>query len=101
MQVHGDADDMVPYQGSELEPSAPDSIATWASKNGCTGGLAPTGQSFDLDSSLPGAETDRAAWSCPAGAAVLETIHGGGHLPRFRQPDWGNHVFDWLMNFSR
>jgi polyhydroxybutyrate depolymerase len=101
MQVHGDADALVPYQGDSMEPSAPDSVATWAAKNGCTGGLTPTGMTYDLESTLAGAETERDAWSCPAGAAVLETIHGGSHLPHFREPDWGNHVMDWLMEFSR
>lgn len=101
LQVHGDADDTVPYDGTPAEPSAPDSIATWAMKNGCTGGLQPTGDTLDLDSSLAGNETEVARWSCSAGAAELWTIHGGQHVPAFNLPDWGNDVFDWLMQHPK
>ena len=101
LQVHGDADQEVPYAGGADEPSAPDSVATWAMKNGCTGGLQPTGQTLDLDSSLAGSETEEARWSCPAGAAELWTIHGGQHVPAFNLPDWGNDVFDWLMQHPK
>jgi polyhydroxybutyrate depolymerase len=101
MQVHGDLDTEVPYAGDDLDPSAAESVGTWAAKNGCTGGLQDTGLTYHLDGSLPPNETSRAAWSCPAGAAVLETIHMGTHVPRFLQPDWGNHVLDWLMEYSR
>ncbi len=101
LQVHGDADTEVPYQGSTLEPSAPQSVATWAQKNGCSGDLADSGMTLDLDSQLPGAETGIARYACSAGAAELWTIHGGGHLPNFILPDWGNDVFDWLMQHPK
>jgi polyhydroxybutyrate depolymerase len=96
LQVHGDADTEVPYGGNAMIPSALQSVATWAMKNGCTGSLSPTGQTFDLVSNLPGNETEVAAYSCTQGAAELWTIHGGGHLPVFTYPNWGDHVFDWL-----
>jgi hypothetical protein len=70
-------------------------------KNGCTGGLQPTGDTLDLDSSLAGNETEVARWSCSAGAAELWTIHGGQHVPAFNLPDWGNDVFDWLMQHPK
>lgn len=101
LQVHGDADDMVPYAGSTLEPSAPASVATWAQKNGCGADLADTGMTLDLDSQLAGNETTIARHACSTGAAELWTIHGGGHLPSFILPDWGNHVFDWLMQHPK
>jgi polyhydroxybutyrate depolymerase len=101
LQVHGDADTMVPYQGSTLEPSAPESVGTWAQKNGCTGDLADTGMTLDIDTSLDGNETSIAKYSCTAGAAELWTIHGGQHVPTFKMPDWGNDVFDWLMQHPK
>jgi polyhydroxybutyrate depolymerase len=101
LQVHGDADAMVPYDGNATMPSAKQSVATWAMKNGCTGDLTATGQQLDLVYNLPGAETEVAAYHCDKGAAELWTIHGGGHLVNFTFPDWGNHVFDWLSAHQR
>lgn len=101
LQVHGDLDAVIPYAGNRTMPSAPESIATWAAKNACTGMLAPTGQTFDLVPALPGAETSPAAYACAHGAAELWTIHGGTHVPFFKVPDWGNHVFDWLSAHRR
>jgi polyhydroxybutyrate depolymerase len=97
LQIHGDADETIPYPGDgKLIPSALDSVATWAAKNGCTGMLTPTDKTYDLETHLPGAETVGAAYSCPHGAAELWTIHGGMHVPSLRLPDWGNDLFDWL-----
>lgn len=97
LQVHGDADDTVPYQGANLMPSAPASVATWATKNGCSPELADAHQTLDLDTGLAGAETRIDKHACSTGAAELWTIQGGSHLPNFKMPDWGNQVFDWLM----
>jgi polyhydroxybutyrate depolymerase len=101
LQVHGDADTLVPYDGAGLMPSAKQSVATWAQKNGCTGELTDTGRTLDIDYHLAGAETSAAAYTCPAGAAELWTIHGGMHVPSLIQPDWGNDVFDWLMQHPK
>jgi polyhydroxybutyrate depolymerase len=103
LQIHGTADSMVPYQGSSDEPSAPDSVGTWAAKNHCTGGLQPTGVApFDIDLDVPGPETKDEAWSCPAGsAAELWTMQGAEHAPNLVMPDFGNRVLDWLGKFSR
>jgi polyhydroxybutyrate depolymerase len=103
LQIHGDADNMVPYQGTNLMPSAVQSVATWAAKNHCTGGLQPTGAPpFDIDLDVPGPETRSEAWSCPAGsAAELWTMQGGGHEPNLVMPDFGDRVVDWLLKLSR
>jgi polyhydroxybutyrate depolymerase len=102
LQVHGDADSIVPYAGTtNVEPGAVQSVATWAQKNGCSGELADTGMTLDLDSGLPGAETGIAKYTCASGAAELWTIHGGQHVPAFILPDWGNDVFDWLMQHPK
>ncbi|MCU1282065.1 MAG: hypothetical protein JWM53_5611 [bacterium] len=101
LQVHGDADMVVPYNGAGLMPSAKQSVASWAQKNGCSGDLTDTGMTLDLDFDLPGNETGVARYSCSAGAAELWTIHGGSHLPMFVIPAWGNSVFDWLMQHPK
>ena len=103
LQVHGDADTLVPYDGNAqaLMPSAKASIGSWATKNGCTGDLTDSGETLDLDYSLAGNETSIARYSCSQGAAELWTIHGGPHVPSLLLPDWGNHVFDWLMQHPK
>jgi polyhydroxybutyrate depolymerase len=101
LQVHGDADTDVNYNGSATEPSAVESIATWAQKNGCTGGLQATGETFHIDLSRPPNETIVARWSCSQGAAELWTMQGSTHVPNLIQPDWGNRVFDWLIQHGR
>ena len=101
LQVHGDADEVVPYLGMGLMPSAIQSVGSWATKNGCAGTLADTGMTLDLDLNLTGAETGIARYDCSAGAAELWTIHGGMHLPALILPDWGHDVFDWLMQHEK
>ncbi|HET7754407.1 MAG TPA: PHB depolymerase family esterase [Anaeromyxobacteraceae bacterium] len=108
LQVHGDADKVIPYGGglalvTEVAvPSAPQSIATWAAWNGCSGGLAATGEPpLDLDARVPGAETRRERWSCSAGAAELWTMEGGGHVPALRVPAFGDVALDWLQAHAR
>ncbi len=101
LQVHGDADNLVPYDGGGAMPSAKQSVATWAAKNGCTGDLTDTGMTLDLDVLVAGAETAIARYACNAGAAELWTMHGVGHVPQFAMPDWGNDVFDWLMQHPK
>lgn len=107
LQVHGDRDLVIPYDGGQVfgalgaVPSAPGSVATWAALNGCSGGLAATGERLDLDSRIAGAETRAERWDCGAGAADLWTIEGGGHIPSLRVPAWGDAVFEWLQAHAR
>jgi polyhydroxybutyrate depolymerase len=107
LQVHGDRDAIVPYAGgvtfwtAAAVPSAPESVGTWAARNACSGGLVTTGEALELESSLSGAETRVARWTCGAGAAELWTIGGGGHIPQLAVPAWGNTVFDWLQAHAR
>jgi len=82
LEVHGDLDDVVHYQGGVFRngvayPSAQQGVARWASQLGCTG-PAPAAPR-DLIPELPGAETTIARYACGAGAAELWTVHGGAH----------------------
>jgi polyhydroxybutyrate depolymerase len=107
LQVHGDADQTILYDGGATTtgpyPSAHDSVATWASKDGCTGALAPTGQMLDLDPGIAGDETRVNAYGgCPSGVDVqLWTIQGGPHIPTLNHPQWGEMVWAFLSAHSR
>jgi polyhydroxybutyrate depolymerase len=101
-EIHGDADMTIAYDGgATMEgtyPAAPTTVSDWAMRNGCTGAIAASGQTYDIDSTLPGNETQVQAYGgCPAGIDVqLWTIHGGGHIPTLNQPQWGETVWGFL-----
>jgi len=88
LEVHGDADPIVPYAGGRVfsnpdldpHPSAPETIRQWAEHLGCLPGTKPRVSAVDLDPRLPGPETTIASYAdCPLGTAELWTVHGGGH----------------------
>ncbi|MFW5739055.1 MAG: alpha/beta hydrolase family esterase [Myxococcota bacterium] len=89
LQIHGDADRAVPYQGgrtlgrpdSEAHPPVQQTMKMWAARNRCRS--EPTqGSPMDLDPALPGDETLVARWEgCEAdGAVELWTVRGAGHF---------------------
>jgi polyhydroxybutyrate depolymerase len=87
LHLHGNADTTILYDGGELfgqpYPSAPTSVAFWASVGGCDP-TTEAGAALDLVDGLEGAETAVARHSgCTAGSAELWTIQGGGHIPSF------------------
>jgi polyhydroxybutyrate depolymerase len=100
-EVHGNADRVILYEGGKIGerpyPSAPITVADWAKKNGCAGGLAATGATYDVDSQLAGRETQVQAYTgCPAGIAVeLWIMQGGAHLPALTA-SWGELVWGFL-----
>ena len=101
LQIHGDADDNVFYDGGTRlgvpYPSAPQTIAGWAKRNGCAGPIAATGARLDVDVDLPGNEAVVSAYSgCPdGGAAELWTVEGGGHKPDL-PASFPVDVYQWL-----
>jgi polyhydroxybutyrate depolymerase len=101
LQVHGDNDAVVKYGGGTLftggatYPSAKDTVASWAGKNGCDASLSTTNDKLDLESTLAGSETSVARHTCAKGAAELWTIAGGAHVPTF-QPTWAKTIYDFL-----
>jgi polyhydroxybutyrate depolymerase len=99
LQVHGDHDSEVPYEGFPPGlPSAHQSVADWAAFDGCSPTLTPTGQTLDLDARIAGAETVVERHDgCAGGAAELWTVTGANHVPTFNMPGWGNAIFDWMM----
>lgn len=106
LQVHGDADATIRYEGGDIArnpyPSAADTVASWAALNEC-GELEATDDRLDLDSQVPDAETrvDRYT-DCPEGGAVeLWTIEGGGHVPGLIQENWPAAILDFLLEQER
>jgi polyhydroxybutyrate depolymerase len=102
LQVHGDQDETVIYEGGAAlyptgaaYPSAKNTAATWAKKNGCSADLTDTGTKLDLDTQLAGAETTVARHACTKGAAELWTIVGGPHIPSFDET-WGDSLYEFL-----
>ena len=91
LQIHGDADHLVHYDGAEGTnslltvqfPGARETIERWMTNDGCTGPLEDVPGALDLDATQPGAESHvQRANGCPAGIDVeLWTMHGVGHVP--------------------
>ena len=91
LAIHGDKDDAVLYGGGTMKqqgksvsyPGAVQTIKLWAGYNKCTGALAATTKTMDLDLLTAGKETtvQRQA-GCPKGGALeLWTMNAAGHLP--------------------
>jgi len=94
LQIHGDADPIVPYAGGHLfqSPALPEHLSAaetasnWAKLLGC--GTTPVARApFDLEAAIPGPETRVLAYSgCKSGRVELWTVTGGGHNVGFRAP---------------
>ncbi len=102
LEVHGDQDTTVLYGGGSSlypgggpYPSAKQTVATWAQKNGCASNLTATGDKLDLDTKLAGAETTIQRHACTKGAAELWTIAGGAHIPSI-DTTFGEKAYDFL-----
>lgn len=103
LQIHGDADEVNPYEGGTTFPlpglprfpSAKETVASWAEKNGCST-VVVQGERLDVDATLAGSETEVARYECTQGAAELWTIEGGSHEPTL-QPTFRGMVYDFLM----
>jgi polyhydroxybutyrate depolymerase len=96
LEVHGTADDVIPYGGGRFQgspvPGAEESTSDWARFDGCA---RPPAAGPDLDvaadypsqsTPLPGKETRVSMYrkGCRAGTEVqLWTVVGGDHIPEF------------------
>jgi polyhydroxybutyrate depolymerase len=107
LDVHGTDDMVIGYngdvQGTDPSiPSAHETLAVWARNDHCTGAVAATGMTLDLDTQRPGSETTVEAYAgCPAPVGVeLWSIQGGSHDPNL-SPDFAGLVWDWLLAHAR
>lgn len=87
VQIHGDRDPIVKFDGGHLfadsrrprHPSAEASVAYWAKQDGCAGELVPV-RDLDLDPRVPGAETRASSYGgCGDRRVELWRIVGGDH----------------------
>jgi polyhydroxybutyrate depolymerase len=109
LQVHGDKDDAVPYEGGTAPdgkssvPSALESVKSWATTNGCTQSADKSAPDLDLETNIDGKETSvtRFPGCKPGGSAELWTIRGGSHLPALGRPDWANAVWGWFASHPK
>ncbi len=106
LQIHGTADEAIPYDGGSFRggavPSAKTSVENWAAHNGCAAAGVDSG-TLDLDGGLDGRETDvrRYRGGCrPGGSVELWTINGGGHVPEF-SAHFTRRVVEWLLGHPK
>lgn len=105
LQVHGTNDAVILYAGGTVSvpgatpyPGAETTVATWATKNHCTGtSLTAIGGNLDLVG-LPLMETERYQYTgCPAGgAAELWKMLAADHIPAFNA-SWADTIYTWLQ----
>ena len=102
LQVHGDADETVPYGGGQGFPGAVASVERWATYDGCAGTLSEDG-TLDIEKRLDGPETSIATVaSCPSPISTeLWTIRGGAHSPVLDNPTFSDLVWTFLLDHAR
>ncbi len=105
LQIHGTNDTSVKYDGEVQDgagyPSASETIAIWAGKNGCDP-MAQSAPAMDIDAVLDGNETLVTRHeNCKAGgAAELWTMQGAGHIPGLG-PNFAPALVDWLFAHAK
>jgi polyhydroxybutyrate depolymerase len=101
LQIHGTADEVIDYQGGQIDghayPGATATAATWASYNGCRPTPEMSGTPVDLEAKIAGAETSVSLFAdCPTGGAVeLWTVNGGSHVPTISST-FSSRIIDFL-----
>jgi polyhydroxybutyrate depolymerase len=101
LQIHGTKDDSVLYEGEVQDgigyPSARQTVAIWAEKNGCSA-MAEEAAPIDIDALLDGNETlvTRHNSCKPGGAAELWTMQEASHVPGLG-PNYAPKLIDWLF----
>ncbi len=109
VEIHGTSDQTIGYNGDVQNdppdptiPSAHETIAVWARNDLCTGAIAATGTTLDLDLALAGSETTVEAYGgCPSGIGVeLWSIVGGVHRPQLT-PAFAPAAWSFLTAHAR
>lgn len=119
LEIHGDKDELLGTDGGNaasaiqtlrdkygvvLTGRAPTSdfppmratLATWAARDGC--GPPAAGAPIDLETAIPGAETEVLEWRpCRSGGVALWTIRGGSHVPKL-DPGFGERIWSFFAS---
>jgi polyhydroxybutyrate depolymerase len=94
LQIQGDADPIVTYEGGQLfknprlpeHASAQKTVADWAARLGCRQSPV-SGAALDIEARLPGNETRVTRYEgCKLGQVELWTVTSGGHFIGARAP---------------
>lgn len=101
VQIHGTSDSTIAYTGGSIFASYPPaaiSVQDWVGFDGCSTTADESAAPLDLDSGLPGAETQITAYAgCKDGTAVqLWAIQGGVHSPALT-PAFASSVIDFFL----
>jgi polyhydroxybutyrate depolymerase len=97
LEVHGTLDSDVPFDGEPLVPSAHETVATWAQKNGCPSPITMGAQVRDLDEVVSGFESSvERYFGCARGSVELWVMKDSGHVPVLKLPDWGNALWEFF-----
>lgn len=100
LQIHGTDDGTIQYEGGSTPlgeyPSAAETVANWATYNGCATSTEPLGTA-DLGSLAAGEETTKQGYtSCPVdGDVELWTMVDGPHIPLLTT-NFAIDILDWL-----
>ena len=109
VEIHGTADQVIGYYGDVQNnppdpsiPSAHETVGVWARNDACTGAIALTGATLDLDAAIAGSETTVEAYAgCPTGIGVeLWSDVGGFHRPQLT-PQFAGIVWTFLTAHAR
>jgi polyhydroxybutyrate depolymerase len=106
LDIHGDQDTSVLYAGEQSGeasyPSALETLARWQVYDRCSPQLLTDPTTFNLDNSVPRAETEIQRYEgCADGTGVeLWTIRGGGHIPLIAR-DFPTRVWNWLRDHPK
>ncbi len=107
LQIHGDEDETISYEGGEFlgpdtaYPSARETVAGWAKRDGCEPGAVDDTVSLDLVTPTNVGDTTISRHpGCRGGAAELWTIHGGTHIPELA-PSFTTGVYRFLADHPR
>lgn len=113
LQIHGDADAIVRYDGGLADgdgrqfadtPGVNEVIFRWAERAGCNLAAREGLDPIEIDYSADGAETtvQRLQQGCADGITVeLWTMQGVGHFPAFQPYAIGAVIFTWLEAAAR
>jgi len=95
LHLHGTNDRAVPYDGAVGEhPSAPDAVARWAERAGCTGSRSGAARNLTRGS---GQETRTERHTGCSHRVELWTMDNTAHSPWLHGPRFSDAVLGWLL----